>query len=124
MCVCVGGGLFSQFIILLQSIYKLIRLLLSGRKRSSRDYHYVYGYALFFPHFYKREQLLCFLVCSMDKSTLKRCLSDKTRARGYKTFFVLNSAEHEILNAHKYESIKKFSIRQAQISLECYFTCS
>ena len=26
-----------------------------------------------------------------------------TRARGYKTFFMLNSAEHEILNAHKYK---------------------
>ena len=29
--------------------------------------------------------------------------------RGYKTFFVLNSVEHEILNAHKYKNIKKFS---------------
>ena len=26
-----------------------------------------------------------------------------------KLFFVLNSVEHEILNAHKYENIKKFS---------------
>ena len=31
------------------------------------------------------------------------------RARGYKTFFVLNSVEHEILNAHKYKNIQKFS---------------
>ena len=31
-------------------------------------------------------------------------------ARGYKTFFMLNSAEHEILNACQYENIKKFSI--------------
>ena len=30
--------------------------------------------------------------------------------RGYKTFSMLNSAEHEILNAHKYKNIKKFSI--------------
>ena len=29
--------------------------------------------------------------------------------RGYKTFFMLNSVEHEILNAHKYKNIKKFS---------------
>ena len=29
------------------------------------------------------------------------------RARGYKTFFMLNSIEHEILNAHKYKNIKK-----------------
>ena len=33
----------------------------------------------------------------------------KNRARGYKTFFMLNSIEHEILNAHKYKNIKKFS---------------
>ena len=31
------------------------------------------------------------------------------RPRGYKIFFMLNSAEHEILNAHKYKNIKKFS---------------
>ena len=29
--------------------------------------------------------------------------------KGYKTFFVLNSAEHEILNAHKYKNIEKFN---------------
>ena len=28
--------------------------------------------------------------------------------RGYKTFFMLNSVEREILNAHKYKNIKKF----------------
>ena len=33
-----------------------------------------------------------------------------TRPHGYKTFFMLNSAEHEILNAHKSENIKKLSI--------------
>ena len=37
-------------------------------------------------------------------------------------FFMLNSAEQEILNAHKYESIKKYSIFEAQKSLECYFS--
>ena len=31
------------------------------------------------------------------------------RARGYKTFFMLNSVKHEILKAHKYKNIKKFS---------------
>ena len=30
------------------------------------------------------------------------------RPRGYKTFFMLNSAEHEILNAHKHKHYKKF----------------
>ena len=48
----------------------------------------------------------------------------KYYARGYKTFFVLNSVEHEISNAHKYTNIKKFSFCQAQISGECYFSCS
>ena len=46
------------------------------------------------------------------------------RARGYKTFFMLNSVEHEILNAHKYKNIKTFSFFQAQVSGECYFSCS
>ena len=50
--------------------------------------------------------------------------AEQSWPRGYKTFFILNSSEHEILNAHKYENIKKFSIFQAQISLECYFSCS
>ena len=34
---------------------------------------------------------------------------------------MLNSFEHEILNAHKYKNIKKFGLFSAQISLECYF---
>ena len=33
-----------------------------------------------------------------------------------KLFFMLNSTEHEILNAHKYETIKKSSFFQTQIS--------
>ena len=44
------------------------------------------------------------------------------RPRGYKTLFMLNSAEHGIFKC-KYENIKKFSIFQAQIGLECYFSC-
>ena len=48
-------------------------------------------------------------------------MNKQTRPRGYKTFFVLNSVEHEILNAHKYKNIKKFGIFKAQLSLECYF---
>ena len=51
-------------------------------------------------------------------------MSVEAWARGYKTFFVLNSVEHEISNAHKYKNIKKFSFCQAQISGECYFSCS
>ena len=40
--------------------------------------------------------------------------------RGYKTFFMLNLAEHEILNAHQYKNVVKFSMFQAQMILECY----
>ena len=36
---------------------------------------------------------------------------------------MLNSAEHEIVNAHKYKNIKKLSIFQAQMSLKDYFLC-
>ena len=35
---------------------------------------------------------------------------------------MLNSVEHEILNAHKYKNIKKFGQFKAQLSLECYFS--
>ena len=44
--------------------------------------------------------------------------------RGYKTCFVLNTVEHEILNAHKYKNIKKFGLFNAQLSLECHFSRS
>ena len=33
----------------------------------------------------------------------------KHQARGYETFFMLNSVEHEILNAHKYKKISRNS---------------
>ena len=35
---------------------------------------------------------------------------------------MLNSFEHEVLNAHKYKIIKKFGFFKVQISLECYFS--
>ena len=73
----------------------------------------------------------------MDFASSTRAAENRTRTkgkaisgdpatwpRGYKTFFMLNSVEHEILNAHKYKNIKKFSIFQTQISRECYFSCS
>ena len=41
-----------------------------------------------------------------------------------KLFFMLNSFEHEILNAHKYKNIKKFSCFKIQISRERNFSCS
>ena len=45
-------------------------------------------------------------------------------ARGYKNFFILNLVEHDILNARKYKNINKFSVFQAQISGEGYFSRS
>ena len=47
-----------------------------------------------------------------------------TWPRGYKSFFVPNSVEHEILNAHKYTNTNKFGLFKAQLSLECYFSRS
>ena len=43
--------------------------------------------------------------------------ADRDHAPSYKTFFMLNSPEHKILNAHKY--INNFSLFQAQVSPEC-----
>ena len=55
----------------------------------------------------------------------KKCFNKaKVWPRGYKTFFMLNAAEHEILKDYYYENIKKYSIFQAQKSLECYISCS
>ena len=48
-----------------------------------------------------------FHISKMGFSTTQFC---QVRPRGYKTFSVLNSAEHEILNAHKYKNIKNFSV--------------
>ena len=31
-------------------------------------------------------------------------------SRGYKTFFMLNSSEHEILNAHKFKELKRGAV--------------
>ena len=45
-------------------------------------------------------------------------------ARRLKKNNMLNSPEHEILNAHQYKNIEKFSIFHAQISLECFFSSS
>ena len=38
----------------------------------------------------------------------EKMILEKNRRRGYKTFFMLNSTEHVILNAHKFKNIKKF----------------
>ena len=44
-----------------------------------------------------------------DEKISARVIEQKTWSRSYKTFFMLNSAEHEILNAYKYKNRRKFS---------------
>ena len=48
-----------------------------------------------------------FFSIKTDRS--EQTLQRQIRPLGCKTSFMLNSAEHEILNAHKYKNIKKFS---------------
>ena len=57
------------------------------------------------------EQIIYFLVINLKAGPVV-----------IKSFFMLNSAEHGISNAHKYKSIKKLRYFNAQISLKCYFS--
>ena len=41
--------------------------------------------------------------------------------QGYKTFFMLNSAEHEISNAYKYKNCRKFSIFSLRLAYNAIF---
>ena len=58
------------------------------------------------------------------KASIKDKVLGRIWARGYKTFFMLNSVEHELLNADKLKNIKKVGFFYAQIRLECYFSRS
>ena len=68
--------------------------------------------------------VMSFMVSYFVLSLFPVDVFDETWPRGYKTFSMLNSVEHEILNAHKYKNIKIFIFSQTQISRECYFSCS
>ena len=46
--------------------------------------------------------VLPFIFRTQTDISANDCFSKYTGPRGYKTFFVLNSDEHEILTAHKY----------------------
>ena len=46
-----------------------------------------------------------FLKCHESAPSLAVCETSE-RPRGYKTFFMHNSVEYELLNAHKYKNIK------------------
>ena len=54
-------------------------------------------------------------------SFLCKHIQCKTWPQGCKTFYMLNSTEHEILNAHHYKNIKKFGFFKAQISPNAIF---
>ena len=71
-------------------------------------YRKIYGFFFTLQHADKHKNLMRkinFYHCPNAVSTVT-----KARARGYKTFSLLNSAEHEILKALKYNNVKKFSI--------------
>ena len=50
-------------------------------------------------------------------------MNSDTRARGYKTFFMLNSAEHGILSAHNYEHDQNWLKFQVQNAKACNLSC-
>ena len=64
--------------------------------------------ALFFP--VKTSIQLPLIRLSMINvlSSHLQLRNSHVRPRGYKTFFILNSVEHEIVNVHKYKNIMKF----------------
>ena len=43
---------------------------------------------------------------------------------GYKTFFMLNSIEHEILNAHKYKKYQEIQLFSDSDKPRMLFSCS
>ena len=71
---------------------------------------------------YSQSNFMHFLL--MHKTSIISSRYSENWPQGYKTFFVLNSIEHEILNAHKYINIKKFVFLGSDISLKCYFSRS
>ena len=68
------------------------------------------------------QGLLCLLTeISIQNAVKVKRPPETPETRGYKTLFMLNSAEREILNAHKYKYTKKFSFFQAQIKPRMLF---
>ena len=61
--------------------------------------------------------------CSSELIT-KRFYNPEAWSRGDKGIFMLISAEHEILIAHMYANIKKFSIFSGSDKLKMLFSCS
>ena len=75
------------------------------RKEKTRAKHFQY------------DQHICSIIRTVNQ--LNHANTEQSSPRGCKTFFMLNSAMEEILNADKYKNIKKFSfirLRYAQIA--------
>ena len=52
--------------------------------------------------------------------SLKYCCNE-TSPRGYKTFFMLHSLQHEISNAHMYKNVKNFGFLGSDKSRMLFF---
>ena len=52
---------------------------------------------------------------------IRKIESQQSRALGNKTFFMLNSVEHEILIAHKYKKYQEIQLFQALVSENASF---
>ena len=62
--------------------------------------------------------------CLLPFLVLNRCCKRQNSGPKVIKKIMLISAEHGLLNAHRYKNIKKFSIFQVQVSIECYLSCS
>ena len=56
-------------------------------------------------------------------SAIKDVVSYDIRPRGYKTFYMLNLAEHEIKNAHKYRNSQNQWKFQIKVTKASYLSC-
>ena len=76
---------------------------------TSYFFQYGWGAQFFINTFssYKAFVKVCFRGQAKD-ATYVSLASEDHSSRGYKTFFMLNSVEYEILNAHKYKNYMKF----------------
>ena len=55
---------------------------------------------------------------------IKKYIKTLITAQGYKTFFMLNSAEHEILNAYKYKRYQEMQLFSDSEKPRMLFSCS
>ena len=76
---------------------------------SNNQFHVVEGHdKTVTVTFVKSPVTLFGLFTKTNMQIRKETRCEGTRPRSYKTFFMFNSAELEILRAHRYNNIKKF----------------